>query len=58
MTKPISPIELDAISLIEHAAKLGCPFEDYLKSVARNARVKVKKISEGLKNFEDIKTIN
>jgi len=44
--------EADAVMLITHAAKSGTPFEDYLKSVARTARVKVAKLGIELKNFE------
>jgi hypothetical protein len=57
MTTPIPPVELDAMSLIGHAARSGIPFEEYLKKVARNARVKVRKVAEGLKDFEDAEEI-
>lgn len=48
MTKKLDPVELDAIMLIAHSAQSNWSFEEYVKRVLRVARIKAKKISEGL----------
>jgi hypothetical protein len=53
MTTPQNPRDLDALAIITHAAREGVPVEDYLKSVARITRSKVKKIGTGLRSFEE-----
>ena len=52
MTKKQDPIELDAVMLIMHSAQSQWNFEDYMKRVMRAARIKARKISENLKDFE------
>ena len=53
MTQPQNPRDLDALAIITHAAREGVPVEDYLRSVARTTRSKVKKIGNGLRSFEE-----
>jgi hypothetical protein len=50
MTTKLDPIELDAMSCINHAAIAGVPLEHYTKRVAEYARKRVRMICKGLKN--------
>jgi len=52
MTKKQDPVELDSILLITHAAQSNWSFEGYTSRVVRAARIKMKKIGEGLQDFE------
>ena len=49
MTKKLDPVELDAMSCINHAAIAGVPLEEYTKRVANYARKRVRMICKGLK---------
>jgi hypothetical protein len=53
MTTKQDPREIDSISIITHACQSGQSMEDYLKSVAKKCRVKVKNVSRDLKDFEE-----
>ena len=48
MTSKQNPVDLDAYSLILHAAQCNQSFEDYSDRVIRAARAKIKKISSNL----------
>lgn len=48
MTKKLDPVELDAMSCINHAAIAGVPLEEYTKKVASYARKRVRMICRGL----------
>jgi hypothetical protein len=49
MTKKLDPVEIDAMSCINHAAIAGVPLEEYTDKVARYARKRVRMICKGLK---------
>ena len=49
MTSRHNPRELDAMALIMHSGQLGVSLEEYLNDVGDNARKKVRKIMNGLK---------
>ena len=49
MTKKQDPVELDAVMLIMHSSQSQWSFEEYVSRVLRMGRIKVKKITAGLK---------
>ena len=49
MTSRKDSIELDSVMLIMHSAQSQWSFEEYMERVMRTSRIKLRKISEGLK---------
>jgi hypothetical protein len=52
MTSKKDPIELDAVMLISHSTQSQWSFEDYTRRVIRTARIKCRKLSDGLKEAD------
>ena len=52
MTSKKDPIELDAVMLITHSTQSQWSFEDYTRRVIRTARIKCRKLSDGLKEAD------
>ena len=48
MTSKQDPVDLDAYTMMLHAAQSGMTFEEYEMRVVRVARKKIRKLGEGL----------